>query len=346
VGKARAAVPVLATLATDLERESLKVAGFVRNAVQKAWAFVGSEDLREIKIDRKRSAAAVVSAVLLGTVFAYSAHTWRKNHADEAAPQASVERAHQGLFSSELKTAAEQNRSSGQGSSSVLATIPPGGDGQTVRTFEVDFSERADTASGTKPLSSDISSTNEVTSSQMARTQAVEDPKAGLDSAAPVPSLARATGTQSKLRTTSRLISAHPTKPVLAAVSQTRAADSSMDGLTALGVRPDLSAALLSAATPESASKPAATIEKQKAAGSQPEVTENYLEVASFNDSTWADKAVDQLTQLGFHAAAIHRTHLWMQAYHVRVGPYANVPDMEAAEKSLAKLGFKSHPAK
>ena len=345
VGKARAAVPVLAALATDLERESLKAARFARHTVEKAWAFVRSQDLREIKIDRRRSAAAVLSVVLLGTVFAYSGHARRKNHADEAAPQASVERARQSLLSSDLKTAAEQNRPSGQGSSSILATIPPGGDDQTVRTFEVDLSESSGTASETKSLTSDISSTNEITSSQTTRTQAVEDPKANPDSAAPMPSLARATAVQSKVRT-ARLTSAHAPKPVLAAVSQTQAADSSMNGLTALGARPDLSAALLSAATPESAPKPAATIDKQKTSGSQPDVTENYLEVASFNDSTWADKAVDQLTQLGFHAAAIHKTHLWMQAYHVRVGPYANVPDMEAAEKSLAKLGFKSHPAK
>ena len=92
---------------------------------------------------------------------------------------------------------------------------------------------------------------------------------------------------------------------------------------------------LLPAATPETEPKSAVTIDQQKTAASQPAVTENYLEVASFNDSNWADRAVDQLIQLGFHAVAIHKTRLWMQSYHVRVGPYTNAPDMEAAEKSL-----------
>ena len=75
----------------------------------------------------------------------------------------------------------------------------------------------------------------------------------------------------------------------------------------------------------------------------KPVVAVLYLEVGSFQDAKWADNAVDQLTHLGFHTICIHKTHLWIQSYHVQVGPYDNANDIEVARQRLAALGFKAH---
>jgi len=69
-----------------------------------------------------------------------------------------------------------------------------------------------------------------------------------------------------------------------------------------------------------------------------------YFEVGSFKDETWANNAVDKLTQLGFHAVLIHKNLLWAQSYHVEVGPYTNQKDIAEARQSLASQGFKAHP--
>jgi class 3 adenylate cyclase/cell division septation protein DedD len=68
-----------------------------------------------------------------------------------------------------------------------------------------------------------------------------------------------------------------------------------------------------------------------------------YIEVGSFKDETWAQNAVEKLTQVGFHALIIHKTLLWSQTFHVDVGPYSDPKDIDAARQSLASHGFKSH---
>jgi cell division protein FtsN len=81
-------------------------------------------------------------------------------------------------------------------------------------------------------------------------------------------------------------------------------------------------------------------------ATSKPDPNASYLEVGSFSDASWADEAVKQLSQLGFVAISVHKTHLWVQSYHVEVGPFKSPAEMDAAEKQLAAKGFKSHSVK
>jgi len=68
-----------------------------------------------------------------------------------------------------------------------------------------------------------------------------------------------------------------------------------------------------------------------------------FVEVGTFKEETWANDAVDKLTQLGFHAVLVHKNLLWMQSYHVQVGPYANQKEVSEAQKKLAAHGFKTH---
>jgi serine/threonine protein kinase len=71
-----------------------------------------------------------------------------------------------------------------------------------------------------------------------------------------------------------------------------------------------------------------------------------YLEVGSFNDEGWANDAVTQLSHLGLTARAVRKNHLWMQSYHVEVGPFKTLSALEAAEKTLADKGFKARAVK
>ena len=99
---------------------------------------------------------------------------------------------------------------------------------------------------------------------------------------------------------------------------------------------------------PESALVPAVeqvnTPTQPKTGGDATKAPQLYLEVGTFKDETWANNAVDKLTQLGFHAMLIHKNLLWSQSYHVQVGPYTNQKDIAEARQSLASQGFKAHP--
>jgi predicted Ser/Thr protein kinase len=111
-------------------------------------------------------------------------------------------------------------------------------------------------------------------------------------------------------------------------------------GQLALDQRKEIPAALF-------ALQPASFVNQDStAAQANSEAGVVYLEVGSFNDSTWADDAVSKLDQLGFPALCVHKTHLWAQSYHVEVGPYQNVFDLDAAQKQLTAKGFKSHVVK
>lgn len=101
--------------------------------------------------------------------------------------------------------------------------------------------------------------------------------------------------------------------------------------------------ALQTEAAPEPAFAPA-YIASAPAPPEDAKMLKVYLEVGSFKDETWANNAVDKLTQLGFHAVVIHKNLLWTQSFHVQVGPYTSQQDAAAARQSLSAQGFKAHP--
>jgi cell division protein FtsN len=110
---------------------------------------------------------------------------------------------------------------------------------------------------------------------------------------------------------------------------------------------PDLTAVLAEAeanATHAPVGDAGSTASQLKTVDSTAKVAKLFVEVGTFKEETWASGAVDQLTQLGFHAVMVHKTVLWVQSYHVQVGPYANPQELAEAQKSLAAHGFKAHP--
>jgi serine/threonine protein kinase/class 3 adenylate cyclase len=98
------------------------------------------------------------------------------------------------------------------------------------------------------------------------------------------------------------------------------------------------------AASQPSAGEPSATATQPKTDSADGKMPNLYLEVGKFKDETPASKAADKLNQLGFHAVLLHKNLLWMQSYHVDVGPYASQKDLAEAQQRLATQGFKPHP--
>jgi class 3 adenylate cyclase/cell division septation protein DedD len=97
---------------------------------------------------------------------------------------------------------------------------------------------------------------------------------------------------------------------------------------------------------PEASAASAPQVSQPKpAADPAPNALTSFLEVAMFKDEAKADSMVDKLNQLGFHALLIHKNLLWMQSYHVQVGPYLSQKEIAEAQQTLSAQGFKVHPA-
>ena len=65
-----------------------------------------------------------------------------------------------------------------------------------------------------------------------------------------------------------------------------------------------------------------------------------YFEAGKFRDELRANHSRDELGQLGFHAIIVHSRVLWMNSYHILVGPYISQGEVEAARHSLESRGF------
>ncbi len=133
------------------------------------------------------------------------------------------------------------------------------------------------------------------------------------------------------------------------AQSQTVASPAQPEMLTTFGASKPVGQELVmdssqSNTMPEPAIVQANTSTLLRASGDDTKALKLYFEVGTFKDETWANNAVDKLTQLGFHAVLIHKNLLWTQSYHVQVGPYTNQKDIAEARQSLAAQGFKAHP--
>jgi hypothetical protein len=65
-----------------------------------------------------------------------------------------------------------------------------------------------------------------------------------------------------------------------------------------------------------------------------------YFEAGRFKEPLRADRAVEELGQLGFHAIIVPTHVLWMNSYHILVGPYGNQGEVEVARHRLESHGF------
>jgi hypothetical protein len=65
-----------------------------------------------------------------------------------------------------------------------------------------------------------------------------------------------------------------------------------------------------------------------------------YLDVGKVREGLRTNQAMDELGQLGFHAIIVPSRVLWMNSYHILVGPYNNPDELEAVRHSLESRGF------
>jgi hypothetical protein len=100
--------------------------------------------------------------------------------------------------------------------------------------------------------------------------------------------------------------------------------------------------------SPEPAKPPSGLVDNSNVEGARPAnadaTSEMYFEVGGFKSKQQAHNATQKLTQLGFPATAIHKNHLWADAYHVLVGPYGDDDQAEATHQNLVSQGFKPRP--
>jgi hypothetical protein len=78
--------------------------------------------------------------------------------------------------------------------------------------------------------------------------------------------------------------------------------------------------------------------------GSRSGPAEMYLDLGKFKDELLARSIGDKLAGFGLHANIAQKGHLWMNSYHVLVGPFVSNEDASRAQRMLTSLGYKSKP--
>jgi hypothetical protein len=100
--------------------------------------------------------------------------------------------------------------------------------------------------------------------------------------------------------------------------------------------------------TPEPSNLPRGQAESSRVesarAGNADATSQMFFEVGGFKSRQQARSATQKLAQLGFPATAVHKNHLWADAYHVLVGPYGDDDEAEATHQNLVSHGFKPRP--
>jgi hypothetical protein len=288
--------------------------------------------------------------MLLGGALAFGLAGAKKNHASAAAARPPVELSIPNSQPPlpEKATSEAAGALNVQGPASGNGANPAGQTPSNIKTEEVDFSREFNIAPAPDDSLSSSSETDATPPDDTPASPVVAPSKLSEVKAHSGAHVSKSAPQRTK--STAYVARSSPERglPLPVAFGGDPPASDQMNGQESLEAKPQ-TASVLPAASPAPAHKPAEAKPEPKTeqkAEPKPEQTVSFLEVGSFNDATWADRAVERLTQLGYHAVSMHRTHLWMQSFHVQVGPYADAKDLAAAKQSLTSQGFKPHLVK
>jgi serine/threonine protein kinase/class 3 adenylate cyclase len=320
--RARPISPWEVAINRELARAELEIRNGLRSGIEYAKAFLERQDWASLVRIQEEPQAMLGVAGLVGalTVFLFFGG-WKPRTINAQTIQAASQNS-------------PQPAAAADGSVSGFASHPPQYAFSPIASNEIDLYEDSRAINGRAPSS---------------------------DSGLPNHSLASKPATPPAASPKADRIEKSPVSPVRAGVRKAHSAGQNPAQLQTLAspARPDLVMtvgipraegqetaidSLQPNAVPEPAIVQANTSTLLKSSGDDSKAPKLYFEVGTFKDETWANNAVDKLTQLGFHAVLVHKNLLWTQSYHVEVGPYTNQKDIAEARQSLASQGFKAHP--
>jgi serine/threonine protein kinase/class 3 adenylate cyclase len=320
--KARPISPWEVAINRELARAELEIRNRLRSAIENAKAFLERQDWTPLVRIQEEPKAMLGVAGLVGalTVFLFFGG-WKPRTINAQTIQAASQNSPQPVAASD-------------GSVSGFATRPPLYSLSPIASNEIDLYEDSRAINGKAP-SSDSGLANRGLPSEPATPPAASPKPARIvkRSISPVRTGERKAHSDAQNPTQLQTLTSPAQPGILTTVGvpkaegQELAIDSSQPS-----------------AVPEPAIVQANTSTLLKTSGADSKAPKLYFEVGTFKDETWANNAVDKLTQLGFHAVLIHKNLFWTQSYHVEVGPYTNQKDIAEARQSLASQGFKAHP--
>ncbi len=335
----KSTVSLWASFVADLRCSGVHLHRSMQSNLMQASTFLRRQNWRALTQKRARMALAggFGAACLLCGLLVFSARSSAKNHVSGSSPvntSAAIEIPGAGSSGDAWRSPSEQEQTTAQALQLSAGGRPLTNAVSPVRSYEVDLGSASEGASEEITPASEGSTRQPPSDPKTSRAEQKTKAQLGARVAAPSASARRVTpllaATQAAL----------PASEIAASAASSNDEGSSRektDGSSDLSASP-------SAATPPSVSAAAPGNESAAEAAAVP--PGHYFEVGSFKDMTWADHAVEKLTQLGFNAASVRKNLLWMQSYQVRVGPYADPKDMEAAREGLISRGFKPHPVK
>jgi len=314
-----------ASLERELRKAELKARGVLRRGAEEAAAFLKRREWSMpawMPIKMRKRFAAVAVPVLLGGVISFAMY---RQGASKS-----------GNFPSGANSIASPAAASPQAQVKDVEFVPTRDPANLLLSHDVDLNR--DPGSEPRKAESATASLNDGLASTPARpTQAgLRTPRTAKRAKADMRAEGRTS--QPNARVSSPLIevtSAPPFSPLI------------LTGTTQPAVSGEASnSAQQNTVSPERITEPPnppAEVKKQAAAPKAPSL---YLDAGSFKDETWANAAVEKLTQLGYHAGLIQKNLLWSHSYAVQVGPYTEAKALEADRQSLTTQGFKVRPIK
>jgi serine/threonine protein kinase len=325
--RAARARPVAAwrvSLDRELRRAEMSVRRGLRHSVEVASAYIGRQDWRALTRIRKEPATALVASVLFAGVIAVAVYGSGKSHTNSTPP----------AYHSSAPQSSLSSNAVAQDSLSELGQSPAPNAFSVLTSHEVDLNRDSKVDVGraksptTESLNVDLGSGPKTTVLPSQASRTVKRKK--------MPARAEEQKAQSTKEVSAQSPApASPVQPKILILADT--SEPAAPETTTNPPQPNFGPPAPPLGRPNPTGVP-------RIAGSEPKTPALYIEVGSFKDETWANNAVEKLTQLGFHAVLIHKTLLWSQSFHVKVGPYTDPKDLEAARQSLASQGFKSHP--